>query len=396
MRILLLAPHPFFQERGTPIAVDLLAKALAERGESVDILAYHEGEDLSYDGDVTIHRIPDQRFAKNIRPGFSLKKLICDVAMYRKASQLAHDNSYDCIHAVEESAFMARRIARRHKIPYIFDMDSSMPQQIADKLPIAKPFLPIMRRLEAMIVRSAAAVVPMCKALADTAQEMGAKHIEILHDISLLPDNYTPCPEKGFRKQLKLTTPTLLYIGNLEPYQGIDLLLDSFAIAINDAPQASLVIVGGRDDDINFYKSKADILNISDRIHFLGPRPLNHMQDLFNDADILVSPRTQGDNTPMKIYSYLDAGRAILATNLPTHTQVMSSNESELVEPIAECMAKGMLKLLDNEKLRIDLGQKSKKLAQEHYSISAFKTVVNRIYDYIDCTYLSGNFGIEA
>jgi len=396
MRILLLAPHPFYQERGTPIAVNLLAKALACRGESVDILTYHEGENLAYDGDVTIHRIPNQRFAKNIRPGFSLKKLICDVAMYRKAKQLAHDNSYDCIHAVEESAFMARRIARRHKIPYIFDMDSSMPQQIADKLPIAKPFLPIMRRFEGMIVRSAAAVVPMCKALADTAQEMGAKHIEILHDISLLPDNYITCPEKGFRKNLKLTTPTLLYIGNLEPYQGIDLLLDSFAIATKDAPSANLVIVGGRDDDINFYKSKAEILKIKNQTHFLGPRPLNHMQDLFNDADILVSPRTQGNNTPMKIYSYLDAGRAILATNLPTHTQVMSNNEAELVEPTAESMASGMLKLLQNENLRINLGEKSKRLAQEHYSNSAFETVVNRIYDYIDCTYLCDNSSIKA
>ena len=168
MRIMLLAPHPFYQERGTPIAVDLLAKALENRGECVDILAYHEGEDIAYSRNITIHRIPPQRFANNIRPGFSIKKLICDVAMYKKAAALARSNNYDCIHAVEESAFMARRIARKHSIPYIFDMDSSMPQQIADKLPIAKHFLPIMRKFEAMIVRSATAVVPMCQALADT------------------------------------------------------------------------------------------------------------------------------------------------------------------------------------------------------------------------------------
>ena len=31
-RILLLAPHPFYQERGTPIAVDLLLGALSRRG----------------------------------------------------------------------------------------------------------------------------------------------------------------------------------------------------------------------------------------------------------------------------------------------------------------------------------------------------------------------------
>jgi len=383
MRILLLAPHPFYQERGTPIAVDLLASALADRGDNVDILTYHEGKDRTYQGKVKIYRIPPPFFIHNIRPGFSIKKLICDVSMYRKASALARDNVYDCIHAVEESAFMARRIALHHGIPYIFDMDSSMPQQIADKIPLAKPILPLMRRLEAGIIKSAAAVVPMCRALADAASGMGARHIEILHDISLLPESYTPCPEHGFRSTLKITGQALLYIGNLESYHGIDLILESFAIASADFSEANLVIVGGREDDINKYKSKADGLNIAKQTFFTGPRPLNHMQDLFNDADILVSPRTQGNNTPMKIYSYLDAGRAVLATDLPTHTQVMDHTVAELVEPLPQAMAEGMLKLLQNESLRNKLGKKSKQLAQERYSMAVFKTVINRLYDYI-------------
>ena len=69
MRILLLAPHPFYQERGTPIAVGLLAAALADRGETVDILTYHEGEDRAYGDNVTIHRIaPPPWRATGIHP----------------------------------------------------------------------------------------------------------------------------------------------------------------------------------------------------------------------------------------------------------------------------------------------------------------------------------------
>ena len=48
------------------------------------------------------------------------------------------------------------------------------------------------------------------------------------------------------------------------------------------------------------------------------------LASLLAQADVLVSPRTRGNNTPMKIYSYLDAGRAVLATDLPTHTQVLT------------------------------------------------------------------------
>ena len=75
MNILLLAPHPFYQERGTPIAVDLLLRVLAERGEQVDVLTYHEGEDRAYPGPgaVRLFRIPPPPACRNIRPGFSLK-----------------------------------------------------------------------------------------------------------------------------------------------------------------------------------------------------------------------------------------------------------------------------------------------------------------------------------
>ena len=51
-------------------------------------------------------------------------------------------------------------------------------------------------------------------------------------------------------------------------------------------------------------------------------------------ADVLVSPRLKGLNTPMKIYSYLDSGSAVLATRLRTHTQVLDDGTGpNLLEP---------------------------------------------------------------
>ncbi|MBT7065178.1 MAG: glycosyltransferase, partial [Verrucomicrobia bacterium] len=58
MKILLLAPHPFYQERGTPIAVRLLAETLAADGHHVDLLSYHEGDNVTIHPGVTHHRAP--------------------------------------------------------------------------------------------------------------------------------------------------------------------------------------------------------------------------------------------------------------------------------------------------------------------------------------------------
>ena len=78
MRILLLAPQPFYEDRGTPIAVALVLKVLSERGARVDVVTYHEGRDVDL-AHVALHRIPRLPFVRGIRPGLSWKKLVCDV-----------------------------------------------------------------------------------------------------------------------------------------------------------------------------------------------------------------------------------------------------------------------------------------------------------------------------
>ena len=61
MKILLIAPHPFFMERGTPIAVKLVLKVLTEAGHSIDLLTYHEGESIQLTN-LRIYRIPNPPF----------------------------------------------------------------------------------------------------------------------------------------------------------------------------------------------------------------------------------------------------------------------------------------------------------------------------------------------
>ena len=383
MNILLIAPHPFYQERGTPIAVDLLVRTLADLGHHVDILTFPEGETRDYGPLVRLYRIDAPPGCRNIRPGFSLKKLRCDLRLLPAARRLCRENRYDRIHAVEEASFVARRLSRETGIPYIFDMDSSMPIQIADKIPLARLFLPLMRAIERPAIRDAEAVVPVCDAIADLARAAGAKRIEILRDISLLPTDVPPDPARGFRAgPPPIEGTTLLYVGNLETYQGIDLLLDAFALAAPEAPDATLVIVGGRPDDLARYRARAAALpgDLPQRIHFLGPRPVADMPYLFHDADILVSPRTQGNNTPMKIYSYLDSSRPILATDLPTHTQVLTPGVALLAPPRPRPFADALLRLLRDPALRSSLATSAKSLATARHTLPAYRTTLSRLY----------------
>lgn len=379
MRVLLLAPHPYYQERGTPIAVDLLVQALIELGHYVDVLTYHEGQDRDHGPAARIYRIPPPPWCRNIRPGFSLKKVVSDFYLWRMAHRMVREKKYDVIHAVEESAFIARYLKKKTGTPYIFDMDSSMPVQIADALPVLKFMLPVMRHFENKAICDACAITAVCDALADIARNAGAKSIFLLRDVPLLAENKSG---RGFGDSLKLDGPILLYIGNLEAYQGIDLLLMSFARLPTTTP-ASLVIVGGIAKHIDAHRLLAQKLGIDARTHFLGPRPIGDMNALMKDADILVSPRTKGQNTPMKVYSYMASGKAILATDLPTHTQALDASCAMLAAPEPEAFSRAMQTLLNDPSRRSTLGLAAKEKVEEQYSLAVFNKTVAGLYQHV-------------
>jgi hypothetical protein len=133
MKVLVLAPHPFFQNRGTPIDVLLVLKVLIYRNKTmVDLLVYNEGTDVELPN-LRTFRTPSLNLTRNIRPGFSFKKLIADFFMFFIAWRLVHKNRYDVVHAGEEAVFFAMFFRLVYGIPYVYDLDSSIAQQMVEK-----------------------------------------------------------------------------------------------------------------------------------------------------------------------------------------------------------------------------------------------------------------------
>lgn len=379
MNILLLAPQPFFQERGTPIAVKILARSLAEMGHDVHLLVFAEGKNIDIPG-VTLHRHQAVPGLTGIKPGFSVKKIICDFLLFLKCIRLVRKYDYELLHAVEESVFMAFIIKTVFKIPYVYDMDSCMSLQLIDKLPLLKMIRRPMEWVEKIAITGSIGVLPVCESLENMVLRYAPHRLVVrLEDISLL-DSETE-GEEDLRKELGIDGLMVMYVGNLEKYQGIDLLLEGFGEALKKNSTLSLVLIGGNSGDIHSYEKKAQHLGISEKVYFCGGRPLGQLGFYLRQADILVSPRTQGENTPMKIYSYLDSGVAIVATRLATHTQVLDDTIACLVESSAEEMAKGLLCLAENEVTRQDMASRAKKRVNDEYSLPAFQRKLSSFYD---------------
>ncbi len=377
--ILFLIPHPFYEDRGSPIADKLVLKFLSENGEKVDVVTYAEGKNVEFNN-TNIYRTIKVPFIRNIRPGFSWKKIVYDILMFVEVIKLISKKRYDLVHAVEESVFIALLLKFTLKIPYIYDMDSSLAQQMEEKYPFISRFGSILRWFEKRAVKNAEVVVPVCQALANTVYKYRPKKVVLLPDVSLLNEKQVST-QQNLRRKLKISNTMLMYVGNLEQYQGIDLLLDSFALALKQTKEVDLVIVGGNPEDIKNYQNKAKKLRIQEKVHFLGQKPASELGNYLAQADVLVSPRIKGKNTPMKIYSYLDSGKAVLATNLPTHTQVLGNKTAMLSHPHPKAFSKGIVSLVEDPDLRLKLGAAGKIMVQKNHSYAAFCEKLGSLYN---------------
>ncbi len=386
MNILLLAACPFFQNRGTPIAIKLAAEVLAGAGHRLHILTYPEGEPVPIPNG-TMTRISALPGVKNIKPGPSWKKLVYDLVMFFRVFGLIKKNRFDIIHAVEETAFMALVMKKIFRIPFVYDLDSSLSQQISEKYAFLKPLKSIMHFFEKKAIQESAGAIAVCKALEEEVRQYRPdKLICRLEDITLLPEREG---EEDHSRPEAFPEPVIMYVGNLEKYQGIDLLLEGFQKALPRVGDALLVIIGGGESEIKHYQKRVEELGMGERVVFLGPKPISELSYWLAQARILVSPRTQGNNTPMKIFSYLDSGKPVLATRLPTHTQVLDDEISCLVDPTSEDMAEGMAILMENASLRDKLSMAAKKRVQEEYCFEAFQKKLVHFYNQLEASLLN-------
>jgi glycosyltransferase involved in cell wall biosynthesis len=380
MRILVLAPQPFFQPRGTPIAVRMVVETLAAAGHQVDLLTFHEGEDVPLSSG-QLHRIPAPPGVRNIRPGFSAKKLLCDGAMLFSAISLVRRNRYDVLHAVEEAVYIARILRAMFGTPYVYDMDSSLAQQLEERMPGLRPLRRLLTQIEGRAIRSSAGVIAVCGTL-ETLARRNAPAVRVLRleDASLVGEEHAAALSLGPDPDLDLPRPIALYVGNLEPYQGVDLLLDTYRLFVRRGGWGSLAVIGGTADHVEHYRRRAADMGL-EGVHFLGPRPVDRLGFYLSQADVLVSPRIKGINTPMKIYSYMHSGRPILATNLETHTQVMSDLTACLVDPTPEAMADGLGRLTRDRAWASELAARAADHAGREFTKAAFQVKLTQFYD---------------
>jgi glycosyltransferase involved in cell wall biosynthesis len=371
LRVLLVAPQPFYQERGTPIAVRLLAETLCGAGHEVDLLTYHEGDDVVVPG-LRIVRAPRIPGISGIPIGISWRKLACDLLLSVQLARLLATRHYDVVHAVEESVFPAAFFNLFARKCLVYDMDSMLSEQLLNKWRALRPLAATLRGIERLAIRRADWVFPVCEDLAQKVRGyVPAERVVVLPDTPLPEPTHT-LPVEDLRVLVDSGHLIALYVGNLECYQGIGLMLDAIAL-LPAAVTVDLVIIGGQFRQIQKYAAQASAQGLADRVHFLGPKSLAALSRYLAQGDILISPRAWGSNTPLKVYSYMKSGKPIVATRIPSHTQVLDDECAMLCEPDAAALARGLTALFKDREMCLRLGQAARARVETEFPFEAFQ-----------------------
>ena len=380
-RVLLVVPQPFYQDRGTPIALRYLLQALTELGYGVDVLAFALGQPIELPG-VRYIRVGHRFGFRSVPVGFSLRKLVLDGRMAWVCHRLLTKYHYQAVHGVEESAFFVAALARKTGTPVIYDMASSLPEQLADyRFFSLAPVQRWLQRMERWLlhhvdgVACSAGLAARVKALApDTSVQ------EWIFPADAPAATEAQLSAWRLAHGIPATGRVVMYCGTFARYQGIHDLVAAVRPVLTQCADAHFVLIGADGKIPDLIQTVLGDSLATTHVWVLERQPREAVNQLLGVADILVSPRRYGANLPLKVFDYLAAGKPIVATDIPAHRTVLDSSRAVLVPPGAEGLVQGIVHLLEDPESSARLGANGRIYAREHCSWAQYVTRVGGIY----------------
>lgn len=393
MNILFIAPQPFFVERGTPIRARHQIEVLSRMGHRVDVLCYPFGQPVDLPG-VRVLRVMRPPGIREVPIGPSLAKFPLDFLLLCKAFGLCLWNRYDVIQAVEEAAFFAVLLKKLFRCRLVYNMDSFISDQLQfSGFVTARPAIRFVEWLERSAMRNASFVVTVGPVLSDVVRRWapGTKVLQL--EDAPLEASFREAPEEARRIRDEFTlgaAPVCVYTGNFERYQGVADLVRAAGLVARQRPDVRFLFVGGAEAQVAEMRRLSAGSGAEAACVFAGRRPTAEMTAFLSVADLLATPRNRGTNPPMKIYGYMQSGRPVVATRVPTHTQVLDDACAFLTDPTPEGLAGGVLAALGDPERARAVARAARERVEQRYNLDIFRGKVRAAYAELEADIRAG------
>ena len=385
LRILVIAPTPFFADRGCHIRINEECQAIIARGHIVKILTYGLGHTVA---GLDIERIHHFSFYKKTAAGPSFFKIILDGLLTLKTIRRIRSFKPDVIHAhLHEGVCIAwvARFLTGSRVPILFDAQGSLLAELRNFLRrTPNIFFSFMHLVEKWIFRVSQAIVVSSDSLRQLAH---TQHL-VPHNTPLLlaADSAEAAPvltseeKRILREQYHVPSDalTLMYCGGMTADKGTNLLYGAVLPFFATHPSLHILWIGGPEDTI---RAQAVRDGFADRMTFLGSQPFQHTARLSQLGDIAIDPKPPTSSQASgKMLSYMAIALPIVTFDSANRDMIDSANFFAAPATVEGLRATILTAINTQPETLSEIGKKNRAYLQEHFSWGNTAKVLEETY----------------
>ncbi len=373
MKILTIAPTPFFANRGTHIRILEEARAQVRRGHSVTIATYHIGGEIpaSIGEGIEVRRIRRWLFwYKKLEAGPDWQKILLNLLLIKKVFFLARTQKPDVIHAhLHEGAAIAWLVTRLiwwRKIPVIADFHGSLVNEMKSHGYLKFDFLrKLFGRLEAWINNMGDRAVVSSSENQTIIQKVRTDQVVVALDGVDLSyyDNFANRENLRKKFNLPIDKVIVIYTGALLANKGLRYLLEAIPFVLEQSPNTHFVLAGFPIEGVAKFVKDNDLRK---SVSVVSPLDYFQLPKLLHAADIGVDPKdsTVGQASG-KILQYMGAGLPVVCFDRPNNREYLGNSAFYATEISAYGLTGAITKAVNDSDLRKKYGTDARKFAQK-------------------------------
>jgi len=381
LRVLVVAPTPFFGDRGCHVRIYEEVRALAALGVQCRVVTYPTGRDLD---EVDIVRASPV-FGITASPlGFSPGRPLLDASLLLVAHQETVRFRPHLFHAhLHEGIAIGVALRARHGMPLVADLQGSLVAELVDQQVLSDggAAASLVGRAEGWLVRRPTRILTSSSHGAALLAEQGVDR----RMLTTLPDGvdidvFRPRPpDPALVQQFGLAGKrVVVFLGVLTDYQGVDVLLDVAAILDRSDINAHMLVLGYPNEA--HYRAAAARRGLDGIMTFPGRVPYAEAPSWLTLGEVAVSPKRSLTEANGKLLNYMACGLPVVATDTPVNRELLGADGVFAPVGDAERFTGAILALLADPSRARGIGQALRQRAASVFSWTAIARRLETVY----------------
>lgn len=352
MKILVIAPTPFFADRGTHIRILEEALALEKRGHEITIATYHIGNNINdkVQTKIDVRRIRRLLFwYKKLEAGPDWQKIILDLMLIRKAFYLARTQKPDIIHGHLHEGVLIGWVVKIclfwRKMKLVADFHGSLTKEMESHSYLKGGLLKkIFKSIEKFIDNLGdAAVTSSWENTEEISQiRKGREVTTVLDGVNLAYyNNISPKDLLKKEYEFPLDKSIITYTGALIMNKGIDYLLEAIPLVLEKTKNVFFVIAGFPIEEVERFVKEN---RLEKNVRLISPLNYFELPKILCASDVGIDPKDSSTRQASgKILQYMAAGLPVVCFDRENNRQYLGEGGFYVTEVSAKGLSDGII-----------------------------------------------------